>query len=170
MCIRDRHGQFLVSLCSHSAISVAFPPSRKTLLCSLAVLSPHVANIGSFSDGFAACSSEMLHCWNWNYPTSLFINSVRVCDCSYSFGDLFVCICNLTERLHCFEVLRPNSIMSNLVAKNRRPDPRPAKAGNLTWTFCYVLVICRFHYFLSLIHIWRCRRIERCRSRWSPYH
>ena len=21
-----------------------------------------------------------------------------------------------------------------------------------------------------LIHIWRCRRIERCRSRWSPYH
>ena len=25
-------------------------------------------------------------------------------------------------------------------------------------------------YGLSLIHIWRCRRIERCRSRWSPYH
>ena len=25
-------------------------------------------------------------------------------------------------------------------------------------------------YRLSLIHIWRCRRIERCRSRWSPYH
>ena len=25
-------------------------------------------------------------------------------------------------------------------------------------------------YILSLIHIWRCRRIERCRSRWSPYH
>ena len=25
-------------------------------------------------------------------------------------------------------------------------------------------------YVLSLIHIWRCRRIERCRSRWSPYH
>ena len=23
---------------------------------------------------------------------------------------------------------------------------------------------------LSLIHIWRCWRIERCRSRWSPYH
>ena len=26
------------------------------------------------------------------------------------------------------------------------------------------------HLSLSLIHIWRCRRIERCRSRWSPYH
>ena len=25
-------------------------------------------------------------------------------------------------------------------------------------------------YCLSLIHIWRCRRKERCRSRWSPYH
>ena len=25
-------------------------------------------------------------------------------------------------------------------------------------------------FLLSLIHIWRCRRIERCRSRWSPYH
>ena len=27
-----------------------------------------------------------------------------------------------------------------------------------------------FILYLSLIHIWRCRRIERCRSRWSPYH
>ena len=24
--------------------------------------------------------------------------------------------------------------------------------------------------FLSLIHIWRCRRSYACRSRWSPYH
>ena len=23
---------------------------------------------------------------------------------------------------------------------------------------------------LSLIHIWRCRRLVECRSRWSPYH
>ena len=23
---------------------------------------------------------------------------------------------------------------------------------------------------LSLIHIWRCRRVSQCRSRWSPYH
>ena len=26
------------------------------------------------------------------------------------------------------------------------------------------------HPFLSLIHIWRCRRLDTCRSRWSPYH
>ena len=25
-------------------------------------------------------------------------------------------------------------------------------------------------YYLSLIHIWRCRRSYACRSRWSPYH
>ena len=30
---------------------------------------------------------------------------------------------------------------------------------------CWLCTLC-----LSLIHIWRCRRIERCRSRWSPYH
>ena len=24
--------------------------------------------------------------------------------------------------------------------------------------------------YLSLIHIWRCRRSSECRSRWSPYH
>ena len=31
-------------------------------------------------------------------------------------------------------------------------------------------LFCKSTYYLSLIHIWRCRRIERCRSRWSPYH
>ena len=31
-----------------------------------------------------------------------------------------------------------------------------------------IVSLCYIH--LSLIHIWRCRRIERCRSRWSPYH
>ena len=34
-----------------------------------------------------------------------------------------------------------------------------------------LLFIIEYHVtILSLIHIWRCRRIERCRSRWSPYH
>ena len=27
-----------------------------------------------------------------------------------------------------------------------------------------------FLFYLSLIHIWRCRRSTLCRSRWSPYH
>ena len=30
-------------------------------------------------------------------------------------------------------------------------------------------VTCTVHE-LSLIHIWRCRRSHKCRSRWSPYH
>ena len=30
--------------------------------------------------------------------------------------------------------------------------------------------VCRRGGGLSLIHIWRCRRITGCRSRWSPYH
>ena len=30
--------------------------------------------------------------------------------------------------------------------------------------------VLNYSVYLSLIHIWRCRRIERCRSRWSPYH
>ena len=28
----------------------------------------------------------------------------------------------------------------------------------------------KFDLDLSLIHIWRCRRLLTCRSRWSPYH
>ena len=32
------------------------------------------------------------------------------------------------------------------------------------WFFLAVLL------WLSLIHIWRCRRSTLCRSRWSPYH
>eukprot|EP00826_Nyctotherus_ovalis_P030419 TRINITY_DN2428_c0_g2_i3.p1 TRINITY_DN2428_c0_g2~~TRINITY_DN2428_c0_g2_i3.p1 ORF type:complete len:155 (-),score=34.86 TRINITY_DN2428_c0_g2_i3:22-486(-) len=46
-------------------------------------------------------------------------------------------------------------------------------------TFLFVIAFQAKQYFhhkkemgvyLSLIHICRCRRIERCRSRWSPYH
>ena len=31
-------------------------------------------------------------------------------------------------------------------------------------------IVFRGRWFLSLIHIWRCRRSYACRSRWSPYH
>ena len=34
----------------------------------------------------------------------------------------------------------------------------------------YIKVSAVHVYFLSLIHIWRCRRSYACRSRWSPYH
>ena len=32
----------------------------------------------------------------------------------------------------------------------------------------YLITVYRL--YLSLIHIWRCRRSTLCRSRWSPYH
>ena len=48
----------------------------------------------------------------------------------------------------------------------RRSDTAHAK-----YTISHHVVIKQFLLLgLSLIHIWRCRRIERCRSRWSPYH
>ena len=37
------------------------------------------------------------------------------------------------------------------------------------WLHIYVHLLCTCN-MLSLIHIWRCRRLLRCRSRWSPYH
>ena len=49
--------------------------------------------------------------------------------------------------------------------------------SNYSSTPTYVVVVLsmgkaneEMYIYLSLIHIWRCRRIERCRSRWSPYH
>eukprot|EP00826_Nyctotherus_ovalis_P010549 TRINITY_DN12774_c0_g2_i4.p1 TRINITY_DN12774_c0_g2~~TRINITY_DN12774_c0_g2_i4.p1 ORF type:complete len:298 (+),score=57.38 TRINITY_DN12774_c0_g2_i4:57-950(+) len=45
------------------------------------------------------------------------------------------------------------------------------KSYNWLLPLCNTFVL--FYYtllYLSLIHICRCRRIERCRSRWSPYH
>ena len=47
------------------------------------------------------------------------------------------------------------------------PSPRDGATSRMPSSACqygeYLLS-------LSLIHIWRCRRLNRCRSRWSPYH
>ena len=39
-----------------------------------------------------------------------------------------------------------------------------------TLTHIYTHTHTHTHTLLSLIHIWRCRRVSQCRSRWSPYH
>ena len=44
----------------------------------------------------------------------------------------------------------------------------PKGSAWISRTVC--MYVCMYVCMLSLIHIWRCRRIERCRSRWSPYH
>ena len=40
---------------------------------------------------------------------------------------------------------------------------------SVSFTSCLVYLWC-VGLWLSLIHIWRCRRYSLCRSRWSPYH
>ena len=43
----------------------------------------------------------------------------------------------------------------------------PSRIQTLTLSHpCVYVCVC----VLSLIHIWRCRRADTCRSRWSPYH
>ena len=49
---------------------------------------------------------------------------------------------------------------------------KAAKSGSWTGDRLYLSSVRKGWSFsnLSLIHIWRCRRRLRCRSRWSPYH
>ena len=46
----------------------------------------------------------------------------------------------------------------------KESDHRPS------WRKTPVHVTLYWQWHLSLIHIWRCRRVSQCRSRWSPYH
>ena len=66
---------------------------------------------------------------------------------------------------------------SFMLAWNSLPTDSPFSrdSDSLFSNFCgfshinsYSLSI--FVLYLSLIHIWRCRRRNTCRSRWSPYH
>ena len=51
----------------------------------------------------------------------------------------------------------------------RRLRPLPIDHMNRWWSLVWSRQS-KQHQGLSLIHIWRCRRRLRCRSRWSPYH
>ena len=52
--------------------------------------------------------------------------------------------------------------MALYLNKLEYPPPKDA--------LCQVWLILAQWFWLSLIHIWRCRRYAVCRSRWSPYH
>ena len=46
----------------------------------------------------------------------------------------------------------------------------PFRVGLLATLLGWTIVLILTQVYLSLIHIWRCRRSYACRSRWSPYH
>ena len=81
--------------------------------------------------------------------------------------------CLSVSRTSCHERQRCYSI-HNTLCKNHSIQVQLLSIASQTGTTFRL----RWHTFhsivfvivLSLIHIWRCRRIERCRSRWSPYH
>ena len=64
------------------------------------------------------------------------------------------------------------------LGRNLSPFPRPINNSNLVTSGIYRFTRHPMYYslifisigVLSLIHIWRCRRLLTCRSRWSPYH
>ena len=49
-------------------------------------------------------------------------------------------------------------------------EPLGVVAGITPFNFPAMVPLWMIPLALSLIHICRCRRIERCSSRWSPYH
>ena len=133
--------------------------------------------------------------WNSNYTVNhkewhpfYFGNNLAKCWPNFTvFGrnvakkifNIFMLCC--TPHLHVFSLvmlLQENAMSFNYVCAS---EFVPLTAAvilmiktyglNKTIQICsaYVSVITVYIY-LSLIHIWRCRRIERCRSRWSPYH
>ena len=57
-------------------------------------------------------------------------------------------------------------LIFNFKAQSSNRRPRNMTALSRHSFLVFIDTVCG----LSLIHIWRCRRIERCRSRWSPYH
>ena len=82
------------------------------------------------------------------------------CRCCHLIGHIRLL---LVFHCKCISILRRFLDINTYLPKNwdvTWPWPRPP-GDNLS---------SQDQYFLSLIHIWRCRRIERCRSRWSPYH
>ena len=69
-----------------------------------------------------------------------------------------------------FSILVGRKIYKKNITLLRIPDCRFQLQNILHLKRSVWLALIRPVLMLSLIHIWRCRRIERCRSRRSPYH
>ena len=84
----------------------------------------------------------------------------------------------IREQLHNINRSYPSKILSDkladLIAKYLvcHAQDRRILHGITQAQIAYNYIIRILYVFidLSLIHIWRCRRLLTCRSRWSPYH
>eukprot|EP00826_Nyctotherus_ovalis_P011605 TRINITY_DN13019_c0_g1_i1.p1 TRINITY_DN13019_c0_g1~~TRINITY_DN13019_c0_g1_i1.p1 ORF type:complete len:267 (+),score=70.20 TRINITY_DN13019_c0_g1_i1:122-922(+) len=84
------------------------------------------------------------------YPCDFFVGEMSV-QYFYHPTALFVaCMKDVVVKDNYLELLYEHEDRLEELCSNNGPELRPM--------------------YLSLIHICRCRRIERCRSRWSPYH
>eukprot|EP00826_Nyctotherus_ovalis_P034533 TRINITY_DN2888_c0_g2_i6.p2 TRINITY_DN2888_c0_g2~~TRINITY_DN2888_c0_g2_i6.p2 ORF type:complete len:130 (-),score=13.23 TRINITY_DN2888_c0_g2_i6:14-403(-) len=89
-----------------------------------------------------------------NVP-AVFLNSLKIFSRSYIYKEGITSL-RVPPNMNCFFSLAEYCFSTNKLSENTMIlSPRPS---------CFVIK------YLSLIHICRCRRIERCRSRWSPYH
>eukprot|EP00826_Nyctotherus_ovalis_P044978 TRINITY_DN4913_c0_g2_i3.p1 TRINITY_DN4913_c0_g2~~TRINITY_DN4913_c0_g2_i3.p1 ORF type:complete len:197 (+),score=40.37 TRINITY_DN4913_c0_g2_i3:608-1198(+) len=61
-------------------------------------------------------------------------------------------------------------LMENLISFNKTKGGSSISNDMQTALYKLQQLVEQSYKSLSLIHICRCRRIERCRSRWSPYH
>ena len=118
-----------------------------------------ISDFGNFFNGFAKSPRVFRSSWILNE-----------CDCIAKLWNTAYCteVCmiktaphgTISPQMWCIKKYKRLAYTSSdLLARFCKVNLSNAK--NSAW-FVFLM--------LSLIHIWRCRRIERCRSRWSPYH
>ena len=79
---------------------------------------------------------------------------------------------NICSELRLWHCLKPDLklIFSLLLLANWLDLSASASEAIAPRVHNAIQIVYYYVLLLSLIHIWRCRRIERCRSRWSPDH
>ena len=151
-----------------SILYAAYSPSNWLLRCKdyrnllLVVTTP--LTVSGHSRVYYKCQLFCLSTWTMLQCEN--ITSITVIDKSYNIGQ-FNGICNYVTchishvTCHITHVtLRMSHVICQMVM---------LILGTCWATFVFMCKL-KSEYLLSLIHIWRCRRRLRCRSRWSPYH
>ena len=116
---------------------------------------------------------RMLNNWS-NRPNT-------ACSTKYSAAILYVTLSTGAIFAIAYYFVTENQDISTSAPKIRRQNKysnshitRRTLLDDENWQMplpnCIVDWLYWLYLFLSLIHIWRCRRSTLCRSRWSPYH